>query len=65
MFTEYTWKLLMSQNLRRFNAYSQHVVRLLHVSVFSLHEDAHDHADVCTAHGTAVERSHSLFAQLS
>jgi len=33
--------------------------------VFSLHEETHDHADVCTAHGIAVERGHSLFAQLS
>ena len=37
-----------------------HEVRSLHV--FSLHEDTHDHADVCTAHGTAVERSHSVRA---
>jgi len=35
------------------------------MSVFSLHEDTHDHADVCTAHGTAVERSHSVRTALT
>ena len=46
-------------------AYSQCAVGSLHVSVFSLHEDTHDHADVCTAHGTAVERSHSVRTALA
>jgi len=42
-------------------------VRSLHVSGFSLqcHEDTHDHVDVCTAHGTAVECSHAVRTPLT
>jgi len=35
------------------------------VSVQPIHEDTHDHADICTAHGTAVERNHSVRATLA
>jgi len=47
------------------NANSQYAVRSLHISVFSLHEDAHDHADVCKARGTAVERGDSVRTTLA
>ena len=35
------------------------------MSVFSLHEDTHDHVDDRTAHGAAVERSHSVRTALT
>jgi len=56
-----TQELLNIAQCTSYDAYSQYEVWSLHVSVFSLHEDTHDHADVCTAAvGTAVERSHSV-----
>ena len=33
--------------------------------MFSLHEETNDRADVCTAHGTAVERSHCVRTTLA